>query len=201
MPPLSFFLSNCILKRTLCCVGLNHVSKLVFWVILCQGIFITLRNYNSISNACTRKAEVIYFPILTFLSYIRRIINYEPANETTCIGTYTCHCLINNKQLHKVTRGRQNTPQPGRKYIRWLHLPQETLYGYRRSTCLTPAHYHLVSDFNTGPSILHTLLPPGKQTLNTSLPNRQRESIWNLLFQVSSWSWLWPVDFMFGPTQ
>ena len=53
------------------------------------------------------------------------------------------------------------------KYVHkdtWLYLLNRMLHCYNSCTTLKPRYHYLVSDFNIGPKILHTLLPPEKQT-------------------------------------
>ena len=46
----------------------------------------------------------------------------------------------------------------------WLYLLNRMLHYYNSCNTLKPKHHYLVSDFNIGPNILHTLLQPEKQT-------------------------------------
>jgi hypothetical protein len=57
--------------------------------------------------------------------------------------------------------------------IKSLYLLKGTLHCYRSCATLKPKHYHLVSDFNTGPNKFHIILQSGKCKLTTFLQNAE----------------------------
>jgi hypothetical protein len=59
------------------------------------------------------------------------------------------------------------------------------------ATIIKSMHHHLVSDINIGPSILCTLLQPGRHRLDTfpgEVERNSSKSVLNLLFQFICWS-------------
>jgi hypothetical protein len=71
-------------------------------------------------------------------------------------------------------------------------------YRYYSSLLLKPIRCHLVSYFNTGPSICPTLMQPGRQKINTFPYDVKRKSgikYLEFIFKLISCSWFWPVDF------
>ena len=81
------------------------------------------------------------------------------------------------------------TTCPYPEQVKWLHFLNGILYCYNTYTNLNPIHYHLVSDSNTCPNILHILMQPGReidQHLSVRSQERQWQSICNLLFGLSS---------------
>lgn len=82
-----------------------------------------------------------------------------------------------------------------------LYLLNRMLHCYNSCTTLKPKHHYLVSDFNIGPNILHTLLQPEKQTKHFKKSRwRVAELFLNVLFPFTKCSWFWLVDILFGPT-